>query len=414
MQSLRNPIDLETTFDSYRLDSVIGEGGAGRVYGGQSSDGIQVAIKLLTNSTADKRKRFRNEIAFLARRQHPNLVPVIDHGLANAGSFKGPFYVMPRFQGSLRSLMKIGFTGEQALRTFTKLLDGVEAAHLLKAIHRDLKPENVLVNGDARELAIADFGIAHFEAEDLLTAVETRDAQRLANFQYAAPEQRTPGRQVDQRADIYALGLILNELFTGEVPQGSNHARIADSDAAFAFLDPVVDAMIQQALGNRPSSVAAVKAEIEKYRADMITRQRLSAIEKTVIPEGEVDDPLAHQPPKLVGADWFAGALKRTLDRDVHEGWVRALQNMGSFSAVMGKGPHMFQFSGNTASVSAAEHEAQPIIDHFKVWLPVATLVLKQDLENQAQVAARRRSEELRRARQEEELRLRVNTSLRI
>jgi eukaryotic-like serine/threonine-protein kinase len=72
--------------------------------------------------------------------------------------------------------------------------------------HRDLKPENILYDRNADRLVVADFGIAHFEEDQLLTAVETKDRERLANFKYAAPEQGIRGRPVDHRADIFAFG----------------------------------------------------------------------------------------------------------------------------------------------------------------------------------------------------------------
>jgi serine/threonine-protein kinase len=83
-----------------------------------------------------------------------------------------------------------------------------------------LKPENLLVSAQNR-IVVADFGIAHFREEHMLTAIETRATERLANYRYSAPKQRTPGATVDERADIFALGYILNEMFTTDVPHGA-------------------------------------------------------------------------------------------------------------------------------------------------------------------------------------------------
>jgi serine/threonine protein kinase len=80
---------------------------------------------------------------------------------------------------------------------FSQLLDGVEAAHLQQVVHRDLKPENVLHDTKSDQLTVADFGIAQFEEEELYTLIETTPNRRLANFQYAAPEQRNRGAAVD-------------------------------------------------------------------------------------------------------------------------------------------------------------------------------------------------------------------------
>src|SRR5262249_51522400 len=156
--------------------------------------------KLLNSQTATtvKRKRFANEIQFCLRTKHQHVLPVIDHGLYIQDGEKAtsPFYVMPTYQGSLRNLMERGLSPDRILRYFDHLLDGVEAAHLKGVIHRDLKPENVLYDPAHDALVVADFGIAHFAEDELYTLVETRPNDRLANFQYAAPEQKQRGRQI--------------------------------------------------------------------------------------------------------------------------------------------------------------------------------------------------------------------------
>ncbi len=107
MSKLRKQVSFETTFGIYVVDEVIGEGGAGRVYGGLGPDETPIALKVLAaeRATADKRRRFKNELSFLARNEHPNIVTVIDHGVARGGPIEGPFYVMHRYQSSLRQLM---------------------------------------------------------------------------------------------------------------------------------------------------------------------------------------------------------------------------------------------------------------------------------------------------------------------
>ena len=93
MPKLRQPTQYETTFDTYTVDEQIGEGGAGRVYGGLARDGSNIALKVLSSSSADKRSRFKNEIAFLQANKHLNIVTVLDHGLANNDQARVPFYV---------------------------------------------------------------------------------------------------------------------------------------------------------------------------------------------------------------------------------------------------------------------------------------------------------------------------------
>jgi Protein kinase domain len=414
MPKLNSAVTLETAFDSYVVDELIGEGGAGRVYGGIAPDRAPIAIKILAPErvSRDKRARFKNEIAFLARNKHANIVTVLDHGVANAGNLKGPFYVMRRYEGNLRDLMPSRISAEKVLPLFSQMLDGVEAAHLQRVIHRDLKPENFLhTNGIP---AVADFGIASFTDDLLATLVETQPTQRLANFQYAAPEQRVPGRPVTATADIYALGLILNEMFTGSIPHGTEYQVIGAVAKEFAFLDGVVAKMIRQAPGERPGTIAEVKALIQRHQSEAVSLQRLSKIDGTVIKAGEVDEPLAHEPPRLVGADWNNGVLTLTLDRPVNPNWVRALHNMGSYASVYNIPPQVFSFSGDRATVQASDGDAQRVIDHFKEWLPKATRTLKHTLEEKAQHEQREQAERLRRECLVEEQRLRLLQTIKI
>jgi serine/threonine protein kinase len=319
---------------------------------------------------------------------------------------------MTRYDCSLRALLTPKLSHEEKLILFGKVLDGVEAAHLLGAFHRDLKPENILYVVSSKTPAVADFGIASFTDDLLVTLVKTDDTQRLANFVYAAPEQRMSGGKVDRRADIYALGLILNEMFTGRVPFGTDYFTIAPIASDFAFLDPIVVKMIKQDSNERYSSIEEVKRDIAHQRQEFITFQRLSKISETVIPEGEIDDPLAYTPPKIVDVDWSGGTLTMTLDRPVHDKWISALLNMGSYTSVMDIPPNRFQFNGKIVRVQASHADAQRVVDFFKEWLPIATSQLKFVLGQENEQRRRKAEEALRIQKQHEEIRLGVLRNL--
>lgn len=128
----------------------------------------------------------------------------------------------------------------------------------------------------------------------------------------------------------------------------------------------------------------------------------------------EIDDPLAHEPPRLVSAEWDGQQLTLILDREVSQEWIEALHNMGSHSSLYGKPPEAFTFRGNQASIDARENDVQPVIDHFKVWLPKATQMLKYRFEQAAARQKAEREEKLRREREAEERRLRVMRNIEI
>lgn len=410
LSKLKNLVQLETAFSAYTLDQMLGEGGAGRVYGGQDASGLPIALKVLTNQSQDKRQRFKNEIGFLARTTHPNIVKVLDYGVAVDKSISGPFYVMARYVGSLRSRMG-NLEPEAAWTLFRQVLDGVEAAHLLGVTHRDLKPENILLDENDRA-AVADFGVARFTEDQLHTLVETAPMQRLANFQYAAPEQRAVGQRVDERADIYALGLLLNELFTGVVPHGTEYRLIDSISAEHSYLDTIVALMIRQDPEGRPVSILDVKREIQRYRGEAVSLQNLRKIDQVIIPAGEAADPLAHNPPRIVNVDWNNGRLEIRLDQPISRDWVQALYNMGNYSSVAGHGPETFRFEHDLAVAAVDDRSAQRVLDQFKGWLPTVTRELKVRLEQRIAQEQAQRLGELQRERGEEEKRLAVNRSL--
>src|SRR3989339_339466 len=216
--------ELVTTTTAYTAQNKIGEGGAGEVWCVvDQEDGKKYAAKFLDpkKTSADKLKRFKNELMFCQKNTHKNILSVVDHGVLLVKQQKIPFYIMPFYTSTLREMINKGIPVDNILAYFKQIIDGVEAAHLLKVFHRDLKPENILYDATQDCMVVADFGIAHFSEELCYTSVETQRSSRFANFQYAAPEQRAKGINVDYRADIYALGLIFNEMYTKHVPHGS-------------------------------------------------------------------------------------------------------------------------------------------------------------------------------------------------
>jgi eukaryotic-like serine/threonine-protein kinase len=405
-----------STYSRFSVAEQIGQGASGFVYRVVDESGQEFALKVLNRDgmTNERRKRFKNEITFCERQVHPSIITVVDRGIHVDGDISVPFYVMPYFETSLRKLMKKGIDRSAIMPYFAQLLDGVEAAHLKGIVHRDLKPENILIRNIDQRLVIADFGIARFLEDELYTAVETKAADRLANFLYAAPEQRSRGNAVDQRADIFAVGLILNELFTGQVPHGSGFKTIASVRSEYSYLDGIVESMIRQAPDERPSSIGDVKQLLKLRGADYISQQKLSKLDASVIPSSRIDDPLAINSIQIIDWDWDKGKLTLIFNQPVNREWIAALNNMGSFTWLDGYAPDRFSFESNRAIVASEERTVQAIIDHFKGWIPLATEVYKNKLsEEQAQREAAELNR-IKKLREEEEAKIRLRRSIRL
>jgi serine/threonine protein kinase len=310
--------NLISAFEIYTVEAEIGGGGSGVVCLVKDGQQNKFAAKVLkAGLTGLKLKRFQNEMMFCWKEDHPHLIRVLDYGRSQDGD---PFYVMPLASATLRSLLAAGIGRHDVLRLFSEILDGVDAAHLKGVIHRDLKPENILRDQESGALKIADFGIAHFKEDDLHTQVETSANERLASWEYAAPEQRRAGAGVDKRADIYSIGLILTEMFTGQVPHGADPTTITSVAPEYAYLDEIAIAMRQNSPDKRPASVAQIKNMLIARGSEFVQQQKLDLLRNTVIPANEISDPLVNDPIHVVDADYSYGHLIFTLNQPMPGG----------------------------------------------------------------------------------------------
>jgi serine/threonine protein kinase len=398
-----------TATEEYKATGERWEGAVGTVYAATDSEGKPFAIKVLkTDVSSTKRKRFKNELFFCLKNSHKNIVKVVDHGVILSGQTRTPFYVMPLFAGTLRSLMKQRISPERVLPLFSQILDGVEAAHLKGVCHRDLKPENILFESKSETLVIADFGIAAFREEELYTAVETARQDRLANFLYAAPEQRERGKEVDYRADIFALGLILNEMFTGAVPHGAGFKLVANASQEYSYLDDIVQAMIQQDKEQRPASIEEVKRKIIQTGSEAASLQKLNELKTEVVPADAIDDPLISEPIRIVGTDYRRGSLCFRLSKTPNLKWVNRFQLQGTYQAVLGKEPSRFQFHGDEAIIDAQESQVEQISKFVPKYVSNANEAYKALIEGENEQMRAQRRRELDAAIAEEQKRQRI------
>jgi serine/threonine protein kinase len=395
---------FSSAFHNYAIVSKIGEGGAGSVYEVTDEGLIHYALKALdpNKATSQKLLRFQNEVRFCQQTIHPHIVHVLDTGRSTAGR---SFYVMNLFPCTLQD--RIGkLKPEEVLPVFAQILDGVEAAHLRSAIHRDLKPQNVLCDPKKNVLVVADFGIASFAEEDLYVAVETERLERLANFQYAAPEQRARDREVTSKVDIYALGLMLNQMFTSEIPHGTQYKTIESVAPSFSFLDEMVEQMLRQDATQRPS-IHETKKQLIARQQQFISLQKINELTKQVVPAGEITDPLISDPIQVQSTDYRDGQLLFTLTQQPSPLWIHMFVHQATTQFV-GYGPDTVTFKGRVASVPTKEAFALQQRSYFEGWIRNANGLYEQEIKRNLQSEKRQLEQELQQQLAKEQERQRI------
>src|ERR1700687_6224300 len=205
----------------YRIIALLGKGGMGEVYRADDLTlGQAVAMKFLPDEAAGDEgllERFRNEVRMARRVSHPNVCRVYDVGEVDGHTFFTMEYVDGEDLASL--LRRIGrLPPDKALEIARQLCAGLAAAHTKDVLHRDLKPANIMLDGRG-QVVITDFGLAGV-ADDIRGA-EVRSGTPA----YMAPEQLA-GKEVSTRSDIYGLGLVLYEVFSGKRAFGEKVAGV--------------------------------------------------------------------------------------------------------------------------------------------------------------------------------------------
>lgn len=407
---------LKSAFETYAIEELRGTGGTGEVYLVHDSANVPFAAKILDaqKATPARLKQVKPHLNFCSRGLHPHVAPIHDLGVAKKGA---SFYVMPLYASSLRHRIAQGIADEEVLSLFSQILDGVEAGHLNRLLHADLKPENILITPE-QKVVVADFGMAVFAADELIAEGLRQGADSTSRFPYAAPEQRLGGAPIDHRADIFALGLILHEMFTGMIPRGEEIATlssIASVAPEFAYLDDLVARMIRPDRTQRPGSIDEVKKLLIAWGNEFISRQRLNALRAEVMRETEAGDAFLTNPIKILSGDYADGTVYLKLNANPTPNWITAFRSpRAPTNAYNGIEPDAFVFSGDSMNARLApDAGALQLVQYAKSYIELANWQYREDVLAFHQRQMQLERDNLRKQVLEEERRLRILAEIR-
>lgn len=283
----KKPEDLPA-IPGYDVIATVGKGAMGRVYRAIRQRTKDVAaVKVLAPELAarpDFVARFEREAAALRAVDHPGVVSILENGSADNIHYLSMRFVEGR---SLRRSLDGGpLAPSRAINFARQIVQGLAAAHSAGVIHRDLKPENILVQqlalegGGTRErLVLVDFGLAGMAEETDPHPNLTKSRMTMGTVNYMAPEQRTDAKRVDARADIYASGVILYELLTGDLPLG----RFKLPTERGLALPRSVDEVLARALDRERDRRPATAQEFDKFLAAVEADLAATASQDTVV-----------------------------------------------------------------------------------------------------------------------------------
>jgi class 3 adenylate cyclase len=208
------------SIEGYRILKKIGEGGMASIYlavDGFGEPQVLKVMRLVGDGENDHLQRFIQEFALLAQVKHPNVARIDRQGFSSGHAYIAMEYFS---RGDLRARIAQGMGADAALAYLKQTAAALEAIHQAGIVHRDLKPDNLMLRKDG-SLALADFGIAKHVS---MFITDTAHGEVVGTPYYLSPEQAT-AQPVDQRCDLYSLGVILYEMLTGKKPYRGSSAE---------------------------------------------------------------------------------------------------------------------------------------------------------------------------------------------
>ncbi|MFH2064674.1 MAG: serine/threonine-protein kinase [Pseudomonadota bacterium] len=256
---------MKKQIDPYQIVSKIDSGGMATVYKGiQPSLNRTVAIKVLDRKfLEDPRfvKRFNRESLIIARLNHPNIIHIIDRGITED---KMPYFVMDYVEG--RDVAKIiqdgDYTVTRKMEIMVQVCKALSYAHKNGVIHQDIKPANILIDPEGNAL-VADFGIAQLCHDDIPENMQlTSDNIIMGTPAYMSPEQKTGAGPITRSSDLYSLGVVMYELFTGAKPLGQFKKPSDLNPDLPRELDAVILPCLQPEIADRPASADSIRESL--------------------------------------------------------------------------------------------------------------------------------------------------------
>ncbi|MEQ1829317.1 MAG: serine/threonine-protein kinase [Pirellula sp.] len=259
---------VQNLFPGLEILELIGRGGMGIVYKARQTHlGRLVALKLLRakcSGDPSLAERFTREARALAKLSHPNIVGVHDFGQAG----DRPYLIMEYVDGvNLRSMLENKTLNPvEAMAMVPAVCEALQFAHDEGVVHRDIKPENILVDRRGR-VRIADFGLARLMTRSKEEWTLTGTRQVMGTPHYMAPEQIEHPQEVDHRADIYSLGVVIYEMLTGELPIGRFELPSSKINVDIRF-DDIVLRTLEKEPTRRYQHVTEVQTAVERIASD--------------------------------------------------------------------------------------------------------------------------------------------------
>jgi Protein kinase domain len=290
--------------ERYRVDSLLGRGGMGQVF--RATDlrtGQALALKVLRpveGDDAERVRRFQREIQILTRIRHPAVLQIRDWGESPAGLF----FVTELVDGEdlkMAIRRRAPFPPHEAVALGATLAEALAAAHAQGVVHRDVKPNNVMIGGDG-SVRLLDFGLARGAGIDIATL--TRTGTILGTPGYMSPEQ-FDAHGVDERSDVYSLGVVLFEVLTGRLPfRGQTPIAVAFAHktepppllrslrpSVPAWLERVVLRCLEKDPARRFATAGELAAELRRPREGGSRQLRtLPSGDEVVLDPGETTD----------------------------------------------------------------------------------------------------------------------------